>query len=326
MSFGYFDFLPQNPFAPKRTLTLALLAAFAGGCCAQLLVPLPRPAWIVGYAVINGLTYALGAKWMQQHLRWIEGQEEAGWRQNLHSWRVKMTGCAMALCAVAALGKSRLGLGRPTLILIFCLLCLSAISIYMEGFAELERLLVRQRDLMNQARLAPHFLHGALSNLKACIQQDPLEAQALVDQLARLSREAIAITAEREIPLLRELAFVEAYLGVERARRGASFQAVIDVPEALETQTLPPMSLQLLVENALRYGLPAQGGELGITVARCPEGLRLCVEDPGQGEDVVPGLGQSLEILRRRLERASDLSLTRTAEGRHLATLLLRRP
>jgi len=112
---------------------------------------------------------------------------------------------------------------------------------------------------------------------------------------------------------------------VERARRGEALQVVIEVPECLESEPVPPMSLQLLVENALRHGLTAGGGEIHILASRLPDGLQLSVEDPGQGDSATPGTGQSLGILRRRLERTSDLDLAPTSEGRHRATLLLRR-
>jgi len=334
MRFGYLEPFPQNPFAPKRILIGTILAGIAGGGFAfamdprhgfhWVMGPQRRLVWILICAGITGAIYAMGAVWMRRRLAWMESLGEAGLKQNLEQRRTQWLWISAAISVVAGAAVF-LGMGRHVMTLIFCFI-FPCLSLFQEGSTELERLLTRQRDLVFQARLAPHFLHGALSTLKAAIHQDPLEAQALVDQLARLSREAVAITSEREISLTRELAFVEAYLGVERARRGDALHAVIEISEALESESVPPMSLQLLVENALRHGLPAGGGEICIQAARLSEGLQLCVEDPGQGDEFPSGLGQSLGILRRRLERESDLILARTPEGRHRATLLLRRP
>jgi hypothetical protein len=326
MRFGFLDPFPRNPFAPGRILFMSLMAAMAGYVFAGGLDPHRHAAWGLAGAGVAALIYALGAVGARARLGWLEGQGEGGWQQNLKRRRAstQLAGAgflAMTIVAMTFFPTS----GRPMLTFLTYCLALSTLVNLLEGSTELERLLVRQRDLAIQARLAPHFLHGALSTLKGAIAEDPLEAQALVDQLARLSREAMAITAEREIPLTRELAFVEAYLGVERARRGEALQVVIEVPEGLESEPVPPMSLQLLVENALRHGLPTGGGEIRILASRPPEGLQLCVEDPGQGDGSTLGTGQSLGILRRRLERTSDLDLAPTSEGRHRATLLLRR-
>jgi len=325
MRLGYLDPFPRHPFTPKRILFGALAAVVAGDMFAAVMDASRNSWWALVCGAVTALAYVLGGLWMRARLAWLEEQGEAGWQQDLQRRRTGLLWAMVGYLALTLFATAYLGSGRQFLILTFCIV-LSALSIFQEGSTELERLLVRQRDLALQARLAPHFLHGALSTLKGAIAQDPLEAQALVDQLARLSREAVAITAEREIPLTRELAFVEVYLGVERARRGEALQVVIEVPEGLESEPVPPMSLQLLVENALRHGLPAGGGEIRILAARLPEGLQLSVEDPGQGEASQAGLGQSLGILRRRLERASDLNLATTPGGRHRATLLLRRP
>lgn len=327
MRLGFLDPFPRNPFAPGRILLMSLMAAVTGFVFAGGLDPHRHLGWGLAGGGVAAFIYAQGAIGTRVRLGWLEGQGEAGWQQNQKRRRsgTQLAGAGLLVLTIVATTFFPTS-GRPMLhFLIYCL-ALSTLLNLLEGSTELERLLVRQRDLALQARLAPHFLHGALSTLKGAIAQDPLEAQALVDQLARLSREAAAITAEREIPLTRELAFVEAYLGVERARRGEALQVVIEVPEGLESEPVPPMSLQLLVENALRHGLSAGGGEIRILAAQLPEGLQLSVEDPGQGDGQAVGLGQSLEILRRRLEQASDLTLATTPGGRHAATLLLRRP
>ncbi|HEU4951165.1 MAG TPA: histidine kinase [Holophagaceae bacterium] len=184
----------------------------------------------------------------------------------------------------------------------------------------------RQQSL--RARLAPHFLFNTLNTLKALMAQDPARAEALVDQLGVLFRQVLVHAEAPSIPLREELAFVEAYLGIEQARLGDRLQVRIEVPEALEACEVPPLSLQVLVENAVKHGLGAleRGGEIRLRAAMEGPDLLLEVSDPGPGPGAAPdsapgagGSGTALETLRARLAAPGDLTLAR-AEDRTVAT------
>jgi LytS/YehU family sensor histidine kinase len=195
----------------------------------------------------------------------------------------------------------------------------------MGGYYRLESLVRTQRDLLVQSQLAPHFLFNSLSTLKGQIAAEPQEAEATADRLARLFRDLMDLGQQTMVPLNRELAFVEAYLGLEQARLGQRLQVSIEVPSELEDVPVPPLSLQVLVENGVRHAIAPQveGGLLSIRACRVPEGLQLIVEDPGTGQSPNPGTGRGLQVLRSRLARPSDLAFERIQE-RHRATLLLR--
>jgi LytS/YehU family sensor histidine kinase len=195
----------------------------------------------------------------------------------------------------------------------------------MGAYFRLESLVRTQRDMLMQAQLAPHFLFNSLSTLKGQIADEPFEAQVTADRLSRLFRDLMDMGSQTSVPLSRELAFVEAYLGLEQARLGQRLQVSIEVPSELEDAAVPPLSLQVLVENAVRHAIAPQveGGLLSIRACRVPEGLQLIVEDPGTGQSANPGTGRGLQVLRSRLARPSDLSFQRSPQG-HRATLLLR--
>ena len=194
------------------------------------------------------------------------------------------------------------------------------------GYYRLEHLTRTQRDLLVQAQLAPHFLFNSLSTLKGQIATEPVEAQATADRLCRLFRELMDLGSQTSVSLARELAFVEAYLGLEQARLGERLLVNIQVPDDLENVPVPPLSLQVLVENAVRHAIAprVEGGLLSISACRVPVGLELMVEDPGSGQSPNPGTGCGLEVLRARLARPSDLTFERTPQG-HRATLILRK-
>ena len=183
----------------------------------------------------------------------------------------------------------------------------------------------RQQELAREARsealrnkLAPHFIFNALNTLHAQIDQDPRAAQATTEHLAQLFRQVIAASDRPTIPLKEELAFVEAYLGIERARLGDRLRVTVEVPEALETAQVPPLALQVLVENAIKHGVAPleQGGEVRIGAEQKGGALHLWVEDPGPGVSALQGTGTALATLRQRLEKPEDLDMG-LVEGRH---------
>ena len=173
------------------------------------------------------------------------------------------------------------------------------------------------QDAALRAKLAPHFIFNALNTLHAQIEHDARGAQATTERLAQLFRQVIEVSERPTIPLKQELAFVEGYLGIEKARLGERLQVVIDVPEELEALEIPPLSLQVLVENAVKHGVGSleAGGLVRVGARRGNRGLMLFVEDPGDGRGAGVGTGTALETLRSRLARPEDLMLAPCERG-----------
>ena len=187
--------------------------------------------------------------------------------------------------------------------------------------------LLDARDQSLRAKLAPHFIFNALNTLHAQIESDPRGAQSTTERLAELFRQVIAASDESTISLKRELSFVEAYLGIEQARLGERLKVRVDVPEELESASVPPLSLQVLVENAVKHGIAPleRGGEIRVTANREGADLVIEVSDPGTGIGTQTGTGTALETLRARLAKPSDLALARV-DGRTVASFRWRQP
>jgi hypothetical protein len=168
-----------------------------------------------------------------------------------------------------------------------------------------------------RTRLAPHFIFNALNTLKAQIELAPSEATATADRLAALFRQVLVLADRRTVPLREELSFVEAYLGIERARLGARLRVRIEVADGLEAVEVPSLSLQVLVENAVKHGVAPreEGGEVLIWARWSGPGadrrLLVGVESPGEpGAEATPavsGTRTGLQSLRGRLESPGDL-------------------
>jgi two-component system sensor histidine kinase AlgZ len=131
-----------------------------------------------------------------------------------------------------------------------------------------------------QARIRPHFLFNTLNTCAALIHQRPEDAEQLLLDLADLFRAALA--GPGEIPLQDELALVRRYLEIESLRFGDRLHVEWRLPETIPAIDTPALSIQPLVENAIRHGVEAQpmGGTVQIEVMAGPGVVRITVRNP----------------------------------------------
>lgn len=135
-----------------------------------------------------------------------------------------------------------------------------------------------------KSQVNPHFIFNALNSLRALIDEDPARARQAVTQLANLLRYSLQSSQSEMVPFEDELRVVNDYLALEQVRHEERLRLKLDIaPETLGL-AVPPLILQTLVENAVKYGISPrpEGGEIEI-VARCEDGqLRLRVTNPGE--------------------------------------------
>jgi len=118
-----------------------------------------------------------------------------------------------------------------------------------------------------QAQVNPHFFFNSLNSVRALIFENQQAAAQMVDQLATLMRFTLASSYADTVPLKEELEAVQSYLAIEKIRFEERLSVVLDIAGGMETVTIPPMSLQTLVENAVKYGVEQSsvGTEIRIT-------------------------------------------------------------
>ncbi len=138
-----------------------------------------------------------------------------------------------------------------------------------QNYWHARRLAVRAKQLeleALQARIRPHFLFNTLNTGAALVHARPDEAERVLLDLADLFRSALR--GPQLIPLAEELALTRRYLEIEALRFGPRLQLAWDVPAVLPEVPVPSLSIQPLVENAIRHGIERlpEGGRLEISV------------------------------------------------------------
>jgi len=161
-----------------------------------------------------------------------------------------------------------------------CMLLFGLLALRSHWAAQTQEYRAKQAELAAlQARVDPHFLFNTLNTGIALVHARPDAAEQLLLDLADLFR--AALSGPRTIPLAQELQLTGRYLDIERLRFGDRLHIVQDIPDALPAINVPALSIQPLVENAIRHGIEpsVEGGTVVLRVRRDAGTLVVQVEN-----------------------------------------------
>ncbi|MEO5799358.1 MAG: histidine kinase, partial [Gemmatimonadales bacterium] len=177
--------------------------------------------------------------------------------------------------------------------------------------AQLRADLAQSRLQALRGQLHPHFLFNTLNTIAALVHRDPDGAERVTSRLGDLLRETLQEDGETEVPLRRELTFLERYAEIQQTRFADRLSVVIEVPAEALDALVPSLILQPLVENAIRHGIEprAAKGTVRVSARRNGHRLELEVHDDGVGIAAdggnghgTSGCGVGLRNTRMRLQ------------------------
>ena len=189
--------------------------------------------------------------------------------------------------------------------------------------AKLEKELEDSRIAIMLSQIKPHFLYNVLNTIYHLYRKEPETAQEAVSSFAEYLRcNMLSIEKSEPIPFAEEYQHIQTYLSLEQIRFRGKLDVIYDV-EVTDFK-LPPLTVEPLVENAVKHGVTKKrgGGRVTVSTRRTDDGVLITIADTGVGfdpdtymEDGKPHVG--IRNVRERLQNmvGGSLSITSTENG-----------
>ena len=192
--------------------------------------------------------------------------------------------------------------------------------------ATLQELSRRQEIAALKAQLNPHFLFNTLNSINAMVTRNPEKTRTMITKLSDMLRYSIDSSERASVALREELNFTQTYLELEKERYGERLQFEMEVEPQLHNIEIPPMTIQPLVENALKHGIAKreEEGEILMKVSKSQGQIYVEVHDTGPGfgseskEELMKqgiGLRNVDRMLREKFGEAAGLVLGKSHEN-----------
>jgi len=158
-----------------------------------------------------------------------------------------------------------------------------------------------------RGQINPHFMFNSLNNIRALMLEDVDKAREMVTRLSDLLRYSMTISEKREVSLKEELTVVHDFLALCKVQYEDRLHYSVEVDEAAYERRIPPMVLQILVENSVKHGISSLTGGGDIRIVGTVEHERLVLEVSNSGNWNTDGKrsdsnGIGLPNVRKRLK------------------------
>lgn len=153
---------------------------------------------------------------------------------------------------------------------------------------EKSELTLKNREMqlsLLKSQINPHFLFNTLNSLNTLVGSSKDQARKVITQLSEVFRYALDSHGDQMVKLIHELDFIDNYMRIQQVRFGERLLFVKQVDFSCLGVKIPPMILQPLVENSVKYGIGPKddGGTITLTVKRVNTMIFFEVKDDGLG-------------------------------------------
>lgn len=161
-----------------------------------------------------------------------------------------------------------------------------------------------------KSQINPHFLFNTLNSISTLVGSNKVGARKVISQLSDVFRYALDSHEGVKVKLLSELNFIENYIKIQQVRFGDRLNYEVDADPRCMGFEIPPMILQPLIENSIKYGIGPKddGGTINLIIKRTQSGVYFEVTDDGLGlnakkvlDGKVKGAGVGLKNSDKRL-------------------------
>jgi two-component sensor histidine kinase len=181
---------------------------------------------------------------------------------------------------------------QSTIPIYWAIVCVTWVISYYQQLRERERHTLELEARLTQAnlqtlktQLQPHFLFNTLNAIASLVRRKPDAAEDMIGSLSEFLRMNLDTAQQHEVPLRREIEFLDLYLEIQQTRFGERLRIQKEIDPAVLDVAVPTLILQPLVENSVRHGIEPRetGGTILIRALRQDNSLRVEVRDDGEG-------------------------------------------
>lgn len=142
--------------------------------------------------------------------------------------------------------------------------------------AELEKAVLMRETLQSQFntlknQVSPHFLFNSLNTLSSLIAKDPAKAEEFVQEMSKVYRFLLKSNENKLMTLRDELSFIYSYLHLLKTRFGDNFQVSFQIFDHHHEFYIAPLTLQILIENAVKHNIISKAEPLRLTISSLPD-------------------------------------------------------
>ncbi|MEM1215640.1 MAG: histidine kinase [Bacteroidota bacterium] len=171
---------------------------------------------------------------------------------------------------------------------------------------QLEKEQIKSQLHVLRQQINPHFLFNSLNVLSELIHEDLAKSDLFIQHFAKVYRYVLEINEETVVTLRQELAFLQSYLFLQRIRFGDNLRVEVIVPETVQDRYVPPLSLQVLFENAIKHNVISPEYPLSICVRYEAEEMLAISNNLQKIPIPKAGAGIGLRNLERKYRLISD--------------------
>lgn len=203
------------------------------------------------------------------------------------------------------------------------------VTLFEEGqffFGEWKTELIRSEQLKKEMaesqyealknQVNPHFLFNSLNSLTALVHKDPDKAVEFISEFSKIYRYVLEVSGKVVVELSRELDFLQSYFFLQKIRFGENLVIEINIPSEKLNRFVPPLSLQLLAENAIKHNEISAAKPLHIFIS-ADETFLVMKNDLQLRDEPVDSTGIGLQNLQSRYEAISDVQAEFFANGKY---------
>jgi LytS/YehU family sensor histidine kinase len=160
-----------------------------------------------------------------------------------------------------------------------------------------------------KSQLSPHFLFNSLNTISSLVHKDPDSAEEFIRRLATTYQYVISNKQERLVSVQEEIEFIKSYYHLLKVRFEDSLKLEINLPKSIMRTVIPPLTLQILVENAVKHNQIDEMNRLDIYIGSIDNSFLTVTNNKGDKPPNVKSFKVGLENIKKRYAFYSDRAI-----------------